>query len=381
MRRLTEYLRQRGHQKIAISKWLRGVAGDLEKTKNPGPLDIHYLYKFLQAEGFDVSIIGQKELEPGGEYQGWKWDQVDLNSWDVIIFQPYTFLLFGGVWMPEELAYIEHYTTHYKGETMVIFNDPNIPWENPYTLMIKLKRNYLGLQKVPIHRDEHWIDDFQNKPTTAIFVGEDYEAYKQLAYTNKITIWPENHINIPLSTYIFKNEFAKSQSPTEQKTELFSFGDQQKRYDLCYFGSNRKSSRGRYLKALFGKDESLKKLWIGYEPEYPNTTFLKKINREDLPTILADCLASIVIGDQAHNDNIITYRFFENSLYGVFSVIYDEYDTKRRLIQDQELQKITYFKNIDELKAIIDYLKKNLHRYDELVKMQRLEIEKLFEKV
>jgi hypothetical protein len=381
MHQLKQYLQGQGHRKIGISKWLRNVVGDLEKTKNPGPLDIHYLYKYLEQQGFQVSVIGQKGLDGDSEFQGYKWDQVDLNEYDAIIFQPYTFLLFGGVWMPEELAYLDHYTTTFKGETLVIFNDPNIPWENPYSLMINLKRNYLGLEKVPIHREPHWIKDFQGKPTTAIFVGEDYEAYKRLAYTNKITVWPEKVVKIPLSTYIFKNEFAKAEAVVAPKAELFSFGDTEKRYDVCYFGSNRKASRGRYLKKVFGKDEGLKKLWIGYEPEYPNTTFLKKINRDELPTILTDCLTSVVVGDEAHNDNIITYRFFENSLFRVFSVIYDEYDTNRRLIQDEALQKITYFKDIDELNRIIEYLKQNLDRYDEFVDQQRLEIQRLFDQV
>lgn len=378
MKGLKDYLLEHDVKKIGITRFYRGVLTNTETSTNPGSLDVCYLYKYLDDNGFDVSIINQTANVHSDHMTLHHYSDALIEQYDVLIFQPYTYIMFGGVWEENVIEFIEKYVKDFQGKTLIIYNDPNITWDNPYKIILNRNQNKVvgkttgGIRLLDCN--ESRIQEFESKDVIGLFNGIDFKSYKELSKSSEISIWPTESININLSEYIFKHELEKSSSTG---SSLFEHVDTGKQYDLCYFGSDRRGSRSKNLNRLFKKDSVLNKLWIGYDPGFDRCSTLKKQSRSSLKNYMSDCLTSIVIGDDAHNGNIITYRVFENSQYGVFSVIYDEYDPEKKIVQDVDLRKITYFKNYEELKTIVEFLRSNLEQYDHFVEAQRREMQRI----
>lgn len=371
MKALKEYIEKNNIRNVAFHRFYRSIVLDQGNSTTAGAFDVVYIHKYLVEEcGLDPVIISMKDENVEG-FNVQSYDQVDYSKLDLIIFQPYGFTMFGGIWAFKELDSVDVYTEKFNGETMVIYNDPNIPWTNPYKIITNEKKTKMMIDKdvVEISRTEEHVKAFEEKKCTALFIGRDFEKFKENFKRQSETrsqTWPSSSLNIRLTEWIMKNELSKSSSA------LFSEEKDVKRaeFDIFYYGSNRGGSRSKNLKKLFKNDEILNKLWIGYDPEYNRTTVLPKQNHKDLVRYADQCVASLVIGDDSHNDNIITYRVFENAIMEIPSVVYNEYDSNHIIFPSEEYRDLTYFSTIEDLISIIEKLK-DQKTYQKVLKYQK----------
>jgi len=375
---LQEYIKEKGIKKIGITRFYKGILTNMSDSKNPGPVDIHYLYKFIsEVCKIEVHIINMTSTRHSDMYKVFHYSDVKLNDYDLLIFQPYYIGVFGGIWENYQIEYFDKFNNEYEGTSMILYNDPNIPWMNPYDIIVKRNKTKIVIDK-KIQRFKKTVKDietFNSKKIIGLFVGKDYSKYVKLSKKSKHDIWPDSSINIDLINYIIFHEFDKD-SVSQGLFEIES-SNSNKKYDVLYFGSNRKGTRNKNLNILFKDDEDLSKIWIGYDPEYKNTKFFKKQKRSSLNKFAEESLCSIVIGDDAHNDNIVTYRLFENSIIKCLSMIYIEYDSKKTLFKNHNLKKYTYFSNIEELKKNISVIKSNNELYLELLERQYSEVKSM----
>lgn len=374
-------IKNKGYKKIAISRFLRTIPVDVANAKNAAALDVKYLQKYINEQCGNVTcdiILQNKKAGIESDNTIYFRDVRDINKYDLIIFQPYTFNLYTGVWEMDTVDFVDIITHVYKNSLAVIYNDPNVQWENPYPMMIK--RPFLGKNihdkhnPMPLYKSEEDVNRFNELNIIGLFNGKSWKDYWDLSLKKNYTVEPNYVININLSEWISFNMLK------EYDRNLFNIINpiKDRKYDIVYYGSDRKGSRELNIKKIFKNSDSISKKWIGYDPNLCNTVVhRKKIEHSKLSYEIQECIFSLVMGDDAHNNNIITYRFFENTLFNTLSAIHISYDESRELIQDEELRKICYFENAEELNVKIEFLKNNPHEYKKYLKLQRNEVERI----
>jgi hypothetical protein len=276
MKALKEYIIKNNIKSVAFHRFYRSIILDQGTSTTAAAFDVVYIHKYLVEEcGLNPIIISMKDENVEG-FNVQSYDQVDYSKLDLIIFQPYGFTMFGGIWSFKELDSVDVYTEKFNGETMVIYNDPNIPWTNPYKIITNEKKTKMMINKdiVEISRTEEDVKAFEEKKCTALFIGRDFEKFKQYfkkQNESRSQTWPSYSINIRLTEWIMKNELSKSSNA------LFKDEKNVKdlKYDIMYYGSDRKGSRNKNLNKLFKNDENLNKIWIGYDPGYEKTINLQ----------------------------------------------------------------------------------------------------------
>jgi len=374
---LKKYVNENNIKKVGITRLYKGILTNISTSTNPGPVDIHYLYKFLsEVCGVEVHIINMTSTTHSELYKVVHYSEINLNEYDLLIFQPYYIGVFGGVWEEYQIDYFDKFNREYEGTSMILYNDPNIPWMNPYDIIVNRNKNKVLIDKKIqlISKTQKDVEIFNSKKIIALFVGKNYSKYVDLSKKSKHDVWPENHMKIDLVNYIIFHEFNKKKTTSS----LFEIEPSlEKKYDIFYFGSDRKGSRSKKLNMLFKNDKIIKKLWVGYDPGYENTIFHKKQKRNVLHKFANESLCSLVIGDDAHDDNMLTYRVFENALMRCLSMIHLSYDTKRSLFKDEELKKYTYFSNTEELINNIKVLRSDSSLYLRLIEKQYEEVENM----
>lgn len=95
---------------------------------------------------------------------------------------------------------------------------------------------------------------------------------------------------------------------------------------------------------------------------------------DDLYTKLDECIASIVIGDKAHNNSFITFRYYENIIKGLLSFIYLDYDTDKKLYKSELLKKYMYFKDGKDLNTKLNIILKDENLWKQILEEQLKEI-------
>lgn len=376
MKGLKEYIVSNNIRHVAITRFLRTIPIDVDNSKNAGPLEVTYLRRFIEECGIQCDIILQNK-KPSIEKDDIIYfrEIKNFNKYDLIIFQPYTFNLYTGIWEKDTVDYIDRITHEYRGKVSVLYNDPNVHWENPYPTMIT--RPFLGKNIHDKHnpsgfvRTQSDVEAFDKIDILGLYNGSNFENYWRKSLIKKDTIKPTQIIEIKLSEYIFKERSGDSISLFEDQVS----GDRQ--YDVCYFGSNRKGYRTELLKKLFKKDKTLNKLWIGYDPVFENTKVIKKkVEHFLLEKHVQKSKFSIVIGDEAHIDNIKTFRFFENPEMKTLSLIHSSYDPSMKLILNKTLREFCYFTTIEDIHEILNKL--HTVPYHTLIELQDKEIKRHF---
>lgn len=84
--------------------------------------------------------------------------------------------------------------------------------------------------------------------------------------------------------------------------------------------------------------------------------------------------ATVVLGDDLHNDNIKTARFFESMLLDICAFIWHSYDPNKRFVNNQELKDFIYISSGDELIEKINKIKNDEAFYKHIVELERQEI-------
>ena len=86
------------------------------------------------------------------------------------------------------------------------------------------------------------------------------------------------------------------------------------------------------------------------------------------------CLATLVIGDNLHNGNIKSARFFESMLVDLVAFIYIKYDPNKEYIKDEFLKEFIYISTKEELKKKIEQIKNDKNLYKKIIELERKEI-------
>lgn len=359
---LKNWIEKNNVKNVAISRFYRNAGTNLAAAKNASSLDIVYTKKFLIEEcNIHPEIIKSK-------------DNVDFSKYDLIIFQPYSFIMFGGIWESHNVDYIYKYARDFNGVTMCIYNDPNISWTNPLSILEAKNRVLRNKEIVSDDFDKNLIEKFQTKNLVGMFVGKDFDKFKKLAKKRKFAIWPNDIIKVKLGEYIHSHVLKECENST------FNFDIEEREFDVIYYGSNRGGGRAKELKRLFKNNSSLRLKWVGYDPKFPNVSWEKKIRYDKLCDVVRKSLTSIVVGDNAHNDNIVLYRFYEAMKFNVINLISTSFDPKKELIKNAELQKICYINSLSDIEESCKKLRSSKLFYNDMLKAQAEEIKNLTEK-
>jgi len=247
-------------------------------------------------------------------------DEIDLKNFDKIFLQLSQPNFFGGVLSEDTLSKIKKISL-YKKKIGILCNDPRIKPINA-AKVINERFNLLT--------QEH-VNGFENLLTNAtyLFPGKNLNKFFNDTKYN-------NFIYFDYFKQIFKN---KIQEP--------KYTQQEKKYNIVYYGDKRGSYREKQLRKYM--PNNLNNLLIGYKTNKIESTFIKKLKHKDLLNKLNECKVSLILADQEHEDNVVTFRFYETLASNCLAAIPIEYDPNKDLIQDKTLKDILYVTNKEDV--------------------------------
>ena len=222
----------------------------------------------LEELGHEVNLIG----DTGGVSKKYdfyvKWNKIDLNDYEKIFIQLSPTNFFGGNASPRAHHYVSAFP-EYRGKIYFLLNDPSILPTNP---AIELSR---------FQDHSKYVEDWKRILDEAIYVFPGKDVSK---FVNHV---PKNVLYFDWFSYIMKKQLSKRSEP------LFP---SDKKYDVCYFGDNRR----KYMTPI------TKNLLIGYESDI-EATKVDKQNHLDMMGMIDSSRTSLVIGDEEHNGNVKTF--------------------------------------------------------------------------
>lgn len=313
--------------------------------------------------------------------------ETSLKDYDEVFIYNSSLNLFGGVF---SLACLQTFKQllDFKGTIYYILSDPRFPCKNIAALIkhklkkgngkLKLNKKEMETDFITLEDCEKWTNNIFPNIITA-FNGFDYELFYNLYISkhrklNERTMLPSKK---DWCQFTFFEYFGYKLLNDVEINKNYPYEDKQ--YDLVYYGINRRNERNKIIANLYSSI-NIKKLFIGFDGvQLDNTERIERVERKDLfSTISKNCLATIVIGDTFHNNNCITFRFYEAMLLDVVALIYDDFDTNRKLIQDKVLQDFIFVKTKDDVEDRIKQLKSDKQLYLDIVARERKEIIRLF---
>lgn len=276
----------------------------------------------------------------------------------------------------------------FKGTIYYVLSDPRFPCKNIAHYMRKKLVKNGGFLKTDNKKDKETklvtfedCDKYTNEVFPNIitaFNGFDYELFlKQYAKKHRkmspAFVLPQKHDWCEFTYFQF---FGKKL--LDDKSLQLNFPYEGKKYDLCYYGVNRRNERNLLIADLYSP-ASLSKLFIGFDGvKLDNMVRIERTAREDLfSTIAKNCLATLVIADNYHNNNCITFRFYEAMLLDCVALIYSDFDTERKLVENEFLKEFIYIKTKEDVEDRIKRLRESKELYEKVIKLQRKEIHRL----
>jgi len=373
MNAIKNIIKERGSNVVLI-RFFTNIQTDWETSKNASSIESTTIIDYLRKEcGIDPQLVYNSVKKPKGDYNWVKYTEVDWRNVDVCIHQLQNYMLFGGVCMDQDIYTMINWNVNYSGLNLLLYTDPQILWTNPFKFMVENGKNkYITRSnrnvevKLTYDCPPEFVDLFESKEIEGLYVGRDWDKFKSFAKDriNPHTVWPQKVHQIDLVSSISKKLTSKV-----KRSSLFNHDDK-KIYDIVYYGSNRGGYRNTVIKNLL-KNESLKKLWIGWNPSFPNSTHIERQNSDGLEFYLKMSKLSLVIGDEVHNDNFFTYRLFENAIYGCLSVIWEPYDSQH--IYFPNLPQF-YINSEEDIIKLIQWLDSDPKRYQECLNIQKQSI-------
>ena len=350
------------------------------ESKNVRSVDLVYIREYLMnvlgREQVDYVSMKTKKEEGLDYYKDVR--EVNLNDYDEVYIYNCTLNPFGGVFKWHSLqVFVDLYK--YTEDIYYILLDPKMPAvdfakylknrdkDKTYTFKAD---NDSGEFKIDPEVLDNWTEKVWNRMGTA-YGGIDYEKYVSMwnqKTKGKITELNKNvdWFNMWLFEYYAVNE--------ELDLKLKNYDKIAEPYDLVYFGNNRQNERNKVIKRLYDIPE-FKKYCIGFDPELANTDVDDYVRHDELfPLIGEKCLATVVVGDNLHNGNERTPRFFEAMLLDVVAFINIEFDPQKRYVKDEFLKSFIYISNKEELKNRINQIKADKDLYKKIVELERKEI-------
>ena len=346
-----------------------------------------YLLNVLHREVVDFvckPIKGDLELDYYKDIE-----TTDLNDYDEVYIYNCMWNAFGGVFKYCGLRTIEK-LYDFKGDIIYMLVESEFA-PIDYSLYLKYKNRHtkdyiwncdnrkLG-GKYPM--DKAMIDDWHEKVFKRMkiaFAGIDYEHYanlwdKGLAKKRVDDIVREyqtiNHDAEWFNFWLF--EYYAVNERLDLKLQNYKKIDNP--YTLVYFGNNRPDNRHKILKEYYNMP-SEKKLWIGYDPNIENTDVLDYVNHDDLFKIIGEqCLATLVLVDERHSNNLRTPRFFECMMLDVAAFIYIGYDQEKKYVKNEFLKDFIYVSSAEEFQEKVLKIKQDPELYKKVIELERQEI-------
>ena len=365
-------------------------------SKNVRSVDLFYLREYLinelgRSQVDFVTLKSKKDISEDREYFK-NISETDLNDYDEVWCYNCTMNAFGGLIKLEAIQTFKQ-LVDFNGTIYYMLIDPKMPCMNFAGYVKGKMESHDGKvptpdKDIPLY-DELSYDDIKKYtdevwPNIVIaFDGDDYEKYyklwnKQNARSlNKNPNGPNKIIynkwcKLPLAEYYSVNE------RSDLKLKNYDNFDS-KEYDLIYFGNNRNTNRNTIVKNLYDKKGN--KIFIsGYDPEFKNAeyTSCSYVDHDDLFPLICKCFATVVVGDELHNNNIMTARFFESMQLDVVAFIYNKYDEEKKYIKNKELADFIYINDATDLQEKLQKIKSDKNLYNRIVELERSEIQNQF---
>ena len=294
-------------------------------ANNHSGLEATYL-----AKTYNLYYIGKKNRNNKHEKNYLDINAVDINNFTHIFLCLSQPNFFGGIIADDTITKIRK-LCKYKGSLGILCNDPRI---KPINAAIAIN-NRINMF------DENEVSEYENLllNATYLFPGKDLrkfyndDKYKNFKYFN-----------------YFKNIFkSKLNNPT--------YVDSLKTHDVVYYGDKRGSYREKQLKKYMPLSNN--NLLIGYKTKL-NIPFIKKLKHNDLLNKLNECKVSLVLADKEHENNVITFRFYETLASNCLAAIPIEFDPNKELIKNSTLKDILYVKDKYDVKKISNLYSKEL---------------------
>lgn len=362
-------------------------------SKNVRSVDLHYMREYL------LDVLDRKEVDFISKKTKSENDlpyfkdilTTDFNDYDEIYIYNSSLNPFGGVFKYESLLAFEK-LYNYNGKVIYLLCDPKMP-PLDFSKFIQYKsrcithcvdkvgemyhaqcdNKSMSIYKLPASMVDSWTEKVYNNMQVA-YTGSDYELYlieyNKRAYKLKDVYHRANYgaewFNFWLFEYYAVNEKLEEKLHTSEKNEHA--------YDLMYFGNNRHNERNKIIQCLYDIPE-YNKLFIGFDPELTNTEIVDYMSHTDLfDTISKNCLATVIVGDNLHNNNVRTPRFFEAMLLNVVAFIYTKFDSNKTYVRNEFLKDFIYVSDKEELKNKIAQIKADKELYKKIVELERQEI-------
>lgn len=360
-----------------------GTRISLDST-NVRSVDLVYMREYL------LNVIGREQVdfisrrsrkEAGIDYFK-DTREVDFNDYDEIYIYNASFNPFGGLFKDEALDTFEQLYS-FNGDVIYFLVDPKMPAmdfsgflrardkNKTYTFGSDSKerdyKRYIEPEIVDGWTDKVW------KRMKIAYGGIDYSKYCKIwndKLKGKVSYKTLNEdaewFNFWIFEYYAVNE--------ELDLKLKNYEKIDNPYELVYFGNNRQNERNKIIKAFFDIPE-FKKYFIGFDPELENTDTEKYVKHEELFKLMGEkCLATLVVGDDLHNGNERTPRYFEAMLLDVVAFIRIDYDPEKKYIKNEFLRDFVYVSTKEELKERIEQIKNDPSLYRKIVDLERKEI-------
>lgn len=281
--------------------------------------------------------------------------KTNLNDYDVVYLMNSPANFFGGVIKQDCLEKFKK-ISEYNGKLLYVLNDPKL-------YFVDVVKKAMEKKLVSEQLYNNFLERI--KKMRVIFTGSNYELYKRYFINRSNFFDLEFEKNIPLFEFTFINyNFNKN---------VLSFNTE-KNIDLVYYGDTRGGYRDKKLKQYFDNDILTTKT-IGLKQDFKNNIKLDKVRNDLLSNEMQSCYGSLVIGDKEHNDNWITYRFFEGILAKIIIFIDIEYDPHKRYLDNPILKKLCYVSGPDDIKVKLQWIKENNY-YEKVIELQTKELDK-----
>lgn len=341
-----------------------------------------YILNEIGRETCDILSIPHEEDKTKEYYKDirdFESGKLDINEYDEIFIYNSQLNIYGGLFPVPSIPTVKS-LTKFKGELWYMLTDPALPPVN-VALLINQKFKYCsepdhvkvidGTEAIVTKKD---MEDFTKnvyEKTKIAFCGLDfkkyYDDYDPSKRVDTRKIMNNDWAYFGLHEYYATRDFLDIKLQNPQKTP--------DAYDFVYCGNHR-GSRDDVLKAVTAKTD-LKCGIVGYGDyitgsNVENYQYMPHIDMFNF--INKRAYSTIVMGDNLHNNNIITPRFYESMLLNVVAFIWHKYDVDKKFIKNKKLKNFIYVKNADEIHDKILEIKKDHELYKEIVDLERKEV-------
>lgn len=274
----------------------------------------------------------------------------DINVFENIFLQLSQPNFFGGVISEDTIEKVKKVAC-FDGNLFVLCNDPRIKPLNPAKCLFDRDENCIS---------EDFISKWNNllKNAKFLFPGKDLNKF----YKSK-----------DFSEFVYFNYF--SLIFKDKLNPIIK--DFDKQFDVVYYGDRRGSYREKQVvKYMPINDNSL---LIGFKQNKIKVNFLEKQKHDDLINILDFCKVSLILSDEEHENNVITFRLYETLASNCLAAIPIEFDPNKEIIKDEILKNILYVKNKKDVENLvkifsIDLIKRQHEEFKRLINKNIYEI-------